>query len=111
MKKRLKKQVQLLLVLMLALLVVGQSYAYPIYAEVSAYSDSGRMANGEWTHYGAIASDDLPFGTKVEINGEIFVVKDRFGGGYTNAIDIYMPSYEDAIEFGRQYLTVHILGS
>lgn len=83
--------------------------AYPVQMNVSAYSDHGTMANGEWTHDGAIASDDLPFGTRVVINGRTYVVKDRFGGGYSNAIDIWMPSYDDAIEFGRQYLTVEVL--
>lgn len=88
---------------------MGQTYAYQMQAEVSAYADHGTMANGEWTHDGAIASDDLPFGTRVVINGRTYVVKDRFGGGYSNAIDIWMPSYEDAIEFGRQYITVEVL--
>lgn len=85
------------------------SQAYQMQAEVSAYSDHGTMANGEWTHEGAIASDDLPFGTRVVINGRTYVVKDRFGGGYSNAIDIWMSSYDDAIEFGRQYITVEVL--
>lgn len=88
---------------------MGQTYAYQMQAEVSAYTDRGTMASGEWTHDGAIASDDLPFGTRVIINGRTYVVKDRFGGGYSNAIDIWMPSYEDAIEFGRQYITVEVL--
>lgn len=85
------------------------SHAYQMQAEVSAYSDHGTMANGEWTHEGAIAADHLPFGTQVIINGRTYVVKDRFGGGYSNAIDIWMPSYDDAIEFGRQYITVEVL--
>lgn len=88
---------------------VGQTYAYQMQAEVSAYTEHGMMANGEWTHEGAIASDDLPFCTKVIINGRTYVVKDRFGGGYSNAIDIWMPSYDDAINFGRQYITVEVL--
>lgn len=104
---RLIKYVLLLAGLLLA--VEANAFAYPMHVEATAYSIDGVMANGEWTHYGAIAADDLPFGTRVLINGEVFVVKDRFGGGYTNAIDIYMPSYDDAIQFGRQYLTIHVL--
>lgn len=88
---------------------VGHTHAYQMKAEVSAYTEHGMMANGEWTHEGAIASDDLPFGTKVIINGRTYIVKDRFGGGYSNAIDIWTPSYDDAINFGRQYLTVEVL--
>ena len=94
---------------MLLFLGVQPSHAYPLLANVSAYAEHGAMANGEWTHEGAVAADDLPFGTHVIINGREYVVKDRFGGGYSNAIDIWMPSYDEAIEFGRQYLTVEVL--
>ena len=65
---------------MLLFLGVQPLYAYPIQANVSAYAEHGTMANGERTHEGAIAADDLPFGTHVIINGREYVVKDRFGG-------------------------------
>lgn len=105
------KALNKLILILAGVFLIGVSNvdAYPVQMSVSAYSDHGTMANGEWTHDGAIASDDLPFGTRVVINGRTYVVKDRFGGGYSNAIDIWMPSYEDAIEFGRQYLTVEVL--
>lgn len=78
---------------------------------VSAYVATGNpMANGEYPYEGAVASDDLPFGTRLLIAGREYVVKDRFGGGYTDRIDIFMDSYEDAINFGRQYLPVEIIG-
>lgn len=109
MKKRLDMLRLGLLAFVLFLGGLIPSHAYQMQAEVSAYTDRGTMANGEWTHDGAIASDDLPFGTRVVINGRTYVVKDRFGGGYSNAIDIWMPSYEDAIKFGRQYITVEVL--
>lgn len=77
---------------------------------VSAYTHTGAvMANGEYPYVGAVASDDLPLGTRVLINGNEYVVADRFGGGYTNAIDIFVDSYEEAIEFGVQYLDVIVL--
>ena len=97
--------------LALVLFVIGTlpTHAYSMQAEVSAYSTTGTMANGEWTHDGAVAADHLPFGTKVLINGRVYTVKDRFGGGYSNAFDIWMPSYDEAIEFGRQYITVEVL--
>lgn len=77
---------------------------------VSAYTHTGSvMANGEYPYVGAVASDDLPLGTRVLINGNEYVVADRFGGGYTNAIDIFVDSYEEAIEFGVQYLDVVVL--
>lgn len=67
------------------------------------------MANGEYPYEGSVAADDLPLGTKVRINGKIYVVKDRFGGGYTHRIDIYMDSYEKAVSFGRRTMTVEVL--
>ncbi len=78
--------------------------------EVSAYTHSGGvMANGEYPYVGAVASDDLPLGTTVIINGYTYVVADRFGGGYTDMIDIFVDSEEEAIQFGRQYLDVTIV--
>ncbi len=78
---------------------------------ISAYTWTGStMANGEYPHVGAVASDDLPIGTKILIDGIMYIVKDRFGGGYTDRIDIYMESYEEAINFGRQRIEVEVLG-
>lgn len=55
-----------------------------------------------------IAADDLPFGTKVVIDGHEYVVEDRFGGEYKNRIDIYMDKKDDAWNFGRQTKSVKI---
>ena len=55
-----------------------------------------------------VASDDLPFGTVVVVNGHRYVVQDRFGGGYSNRLDIYMESVDAADNFGRQWITVMI---
>lgn len=77
---------------------------------VTAYSHTGGvMANGQYPYVGAVASDDLPLGTTVMINGYYYVVADRFGGGYSDMIDIFMDSHEDAVEFGTQYLDVIVL--
>lgn len=56
-----------------------------------------------------VAADHLPFGTRVIIDGHTYVVEDRFGGGYTDRIDIYMENKEDAWKFGRQYKEVQII--
>ena len=78
--------------------------------EVSAYTHSGGvMANGQYPYVGAVASDDLPLGTTVIINGYTYVVADRFGGGYTDMIDIFVDSEEEAVQFGRQYLDVTVV--
>ena len=86
---------------------------YTVYAELTAYNkDDGEtlgttMANGETVHYGAVANDGLPLGTKVVIDGEEFVVKDRFGGGYgVERFDVYTTSVSECEKFGRQYKEV-----
>lgn len=56
-----------------------------------------------------IACDHLPFGTKVKIDGHIYTVEDRFGGGYTDRIDIYMETKEEAFRFGRQPKIIEIV--
>lgn len=65
---------------------------------------SGVLARPKHT----IAADHLPFGTKVVIDGHTYTVEDRFGGGYTNKIDIYMDNKDEAWEFGKQRKIVHI---
>ena len=76
------------------------SMAIPVYFLVicTAYSASfdecgktdGITASGNKAVEGeTIAADDLPLGTKVEIEGHIYTVHDRFGGGYKGRIDIY----------------------
>ena len=48
----------------------------------------------------------------VIINGREYVVKDRFGGGYgIERFDIYMDDESSCWEWGRQYITVEIVGA
>lgn len=78
-------------------------------AECSAYTpyDCGTItAAGETVHVGGVACNFLPFGTVVIIDGREYVVNDRCG--IDGCIDIFMESYEDAIEFGRRYKEVYI---
>lgn len=75
---------------------------------VSAYCDQGATASGQWVREGIVASDDLPLGTVVVINGNRYVVEDRFGGGYTDRLDVYMANYNDCINFGRQTIDVYV---
>ena len=74
---------------------------------VSAYCDYREMAGGGLPCEGVTAAaDDLPFGAKVYIGDQCYVIQDRFGGNYKNRLDIYMQSEADCWEFGRQYLMV-----
>ena len=65
---------------------------------------SGEVAQENHT----IACNSLPFGTRVRINGNIFVVEDR-GAMDSNIIDIFVGSYEEALERGAFYTEVEIL--
>lgn len=98
---------RLLLCIMLTLLPLV-CHAEWVTMNVSAYCDQGYTASGEYVREGIVASDDLPLGTTVIINGVRYVVADRFGAGYVNHIDIFMPSYDDCINFGRQTLDVYV---
>ena len=46
--------------------------------------------------------------TRCNICGKPYIVQDRFGNGYHNRIDIFMNSYQDAINFGRQQLMCRV---
>lgn len=99
-----------LTVLALVLSLVGTDVQAERLMNVSAYTHTGNvMANGEYPYVGVAASDDLPLGTKVLVNNQEYVVKDRFGGGYTDRLDLFVDSYDEAIEFGRKWLMVKVL--
>lgn len=55
-----------------------------------------------------VAMDGVPFGTVVEIDGHRYIVEDRFGGGYTDRIDIFMDTKAEAFQWGRRWLEVKI---
>jgi len=84
-------------------------------ATITAYNENdgqtpGKvMANGEKVHDGALANDVLPFGTKVLIDNEEFVVKDRFGAGHpVERFDRYVVSRGAAVRHGVRKVTVQI---
>lgn len=52
-----------------------------------------------------IAMAGVPFGTKLSINGHIYVVEDR-GTAYGH-VDILMASHEEALQFGLKYADVY----
>lgn len=97
---------------------IARLLSFLLLVEVTAYTASldecgktdGITASGTIATAGrTIAADDLPFGTVVIINGERYIVEDRFGGGYQNRIDIFMNTKEEAFAFGRRLLTVEVL--
>src|SRR3989344_4868474 len=64
---------------------------------------------------GIIATNFLPFGTKImipEIYGDkIFVVEDRMNRRYWHTVDIWFPDRQSALEFGFKKVKIQILES
>ena len=67
-------------------------------------------AAGTRVRRGTIATNFLPMGTLVKINGHTYIVEDRMNPKYNQAIDIFFPSTSEALEFGRQELEIQIIG-
>jgi len=79
--------------------------------DCTAYCPTGNpTASGVYPVEGrTVACDHLPFCTMVRINGHVYIVEDRFGAGHTDKLDIFMESYDKAIQFGRRKIWVEIL--
>ncbi len=108
----------MLAVICVVLLSCACAWAQEIQVDVTAYTltecyqNKGVTASGEMVRPGIIAvSRDLEkmgmkLGTKVRIgNLGTFVVKDRTHWRNRANIDIYMISYEEALDFGRRKYT------
>lgn len=78
--------------------------------EVSAYTYTGNLtASGTVPKpYRTAACDHLPIGTRLVVNGHEYVVEDRFGGGYVDRLDLFLPTEEECWNFGRQLLWVEV---
>ena len=61
------------------------------------------------TRLSVVATNELPFGRKVEIAGQEYLVADRMSKKYPNRYDLLMYSKEEALNFGKQNLEVKLL--
>lgn len=85
--------------------------------EATAYTpyDAGVIgitANGNAMRRGLVAVDTrvIPFGTRLYIEGYGYAIADDTGGAIRgNKIDLAMDTLEEAFQFGRRSVTVHIL--
>ncbi len=91
-------------------IIISKIYALGI---ITAYSSTYEetddtpfiTASGTITRRGIIACPQkYPFGTVIEIEGEIFVCEDRMNQRFQkgNYFDIWFPDKQLALEFGRQ---------
>ena len=73
---------------------------------ISAYTYSGNpTASGVYPAVGHCAADHLPFGSKVTLpDGRVLIVTDRFGGGFTDRLDIFMETESECWKWGRKWL-------
>jgi len=89
----------------------------PLYEvfEATAYCDFGLTYSGVLVHRGIVAADPrvLPIGSVIEVSAGdysgIYTVMDTGGVVKGEIIDIYMPDYEEAIQFGRQSVGVRVI--
>ena len=66
-------------------------------------------ASGQRVRTGIVASNEFPFGTMLKINGLPlnYEVQDRMNRRYKSGeIDIWFPTREEAIEFGKQVMEI-----
>ena len=79
--------------------------------ELTAYEWTGNpCANGNYPTTGyTVASNTIPQGTTIYIEGLGQYVVEDTGGMAGNVIDIYMGDYDTCINFGRQYGDVYIV--
>jgi len=83
--------------------------------EATAYSLKGITRSGTYVQRGVIAADPriLPLGSVVQVTAGnytgVYVVEDTGGLIKGNIIDVWVPSYQEAIEFGRRKVKVEVL--
>lgn len=69
----------------------------------TGYTASGTLATVGRT---VATGEDLPFGTEIMINGQVYIVEDR--GVEPYCVDILVPDHETALAMGMYYTDVYI---
>ena len=83
--------------------------------EATAYCDLGITFSGVYVQRGIVAGDPhvLPIGSIIEVEAGrysgVFSVMDTGRLIKGEIIDIFIPDYDEAIQFGRQQVTVKII--
>ena len=67
-------------------------------------------ASNQKIREGIVANNCLPFGTKIEVNNNIYVIQDRMNERYgCENFDIYVRKYSQAKRFGKRTLRYKII--
>lgn len=94
---------------------------YVKFVEMTAYTSSVEecdstpfiTADGSHTRWGIVASNFLPFGTKIRIpdyfGDQVFEVHDRMNKRFSNRVDVWMQTKKEAFQFGKRTLRIEVL--
>ena len=86
---------------------IMETTAYNATVEQCGKAD-GITASGTYVTEGrTVACNDFPFGTKLLIGENVYVVEDRCG--YDNVVDIYFDDHHDAMSWGRRVMEVTVV--
>ena len=66
------------------------TYRVTAYCQYCNEQEGYQTASGRTLEYGQVAMNDVPFGTEISIDGEVFEVTDRVG--VPDTVDIFVPS-------------------
>ena len=98
-------------------IVVVKSYIGEVTAYTSREEETDSTpfigAQGTEVHWGIVATNAYPFGTKIRFpeafGTKVFTVTDRMHTRYKNRIDIWFPEHERALHFGVQNTQIEIV--
>lgn len=69
-------------------------------------------ASGERVRDGIVAANFLPFGTQIRIpalfGDKVFTVEDRMNARFDGRVDIWMPTVQNAVDFGIRHAAIVI---
>ena len=80
--------------------------------EITAYCDGHITSTGTKPKRGIVAVDPdvIPYGSELYIEGVGTVIAEDCGGAIEgNMLDLYIPSRDEAIKWGRQHRKVHVI--
>lgn len=70
-------------------------------------------ASGSYVRFGIVAANWLPIGTTIRIpelyGDQVFVVLDRMNKKHPDKVDIWLPSKEAALNFGKRLTKVEVI--
>lgn len=70
-------------------------------------------ASGSYVRFGIVAANWLPIGTAIRIReyfgDQVFIVEDRMNSRNPKKVDVWFPTKEEAINFGKRITKIEVL--